>query len=174
MTTATEFLDAFNNSFVNKDSSYLDAIMAENCTIHFTGLHQTMTRRECLDWSESGFCNGCDNYEIVQDTDDSIAGTHRAWGSSEEDGEWNSNCFFFAKKMGGKIIEWYVHARPIVDQAITLIQFHPEIEHHTLLEVANLIAVVGGDTTAHEVRQKAKCDNCGVKGNSTYQIVLAR
>lgn len=115
MTTATEFLDAFNNSFVNKDSSYLDAIMAENCTIHFTGLHQTMTRRECLDWSESGFCNGCDNYEIVQDTDDSIAGTHRAWGSSEKDGKWNSNCFFFAKKMGGKIIEWYVHARPIGD-----------------------------------------------------------
>ena len=115
MTTATEFLDAFNNSFVNKDSSYLDAIMAENCTIHFTGPHQTMTRRECIDWSESGFCNGCDNYEIVQDTDDSIAGTHRAWGSSEEDGKWNSNCFFFAKKMGGKIIEWYVHARPIVD-----------------------------------------------------------
>ena len=82
MTTATEFLDAFNNSFVNKDSSYLDAIMAENCTIHFTGLHQTMTRRECLDWSESGFRNGCDNYEIVQDTDASIAGTHRAWGSA--------------------------------------------------------------------------------------------
>ena len=27
-------------------------------------------------------------------------------------------------------------------------------KHHTLLEVANLIAVVGGDTTAHEVRQK--------------------
>ena len=79
MTTATEFLDAFNNSFVNKDSSYLDAIMAENCTIHFTGLHQTMTRRGCLDWSESGFCKGCDNYEIIQDTDDSIAGTHRAW-----------------------------------------------------------------------------------------------
>lgn len=142
MTTATEFLDTFNNSFVNKDNSYLDAIMAENCTIHFTGLHQTMTRRECLNWSEFGFCKGCYNYEIIQDTDDSIAGTHRAWGSSEEDGEWNSNCFFFAKKMGGKIIEWYVHARPIVDQAITLIQFHPEIEHHTLLEVANLIAVV--------------------------------
>ena len=118
MTTATEFLDAFNNSFVNKDSSYLDAIMAENCTMHFTGLHQTMTRRECLDWSESGFCKGCDNYEIIQDTDDSIAGTHGAWGSSEEDGEWTSNCFFFAKKMGGKI------------------------------------------------------DNCGVKGNNTYQIKL--
>jgi len=40
-----------------------------------------------------------------------------------------------------------------------------------MLEVANLIAVVGGDTTAHEVRQRARCHNCGVKGNNTYQIV---
>ena len=31
--------------------------------------------------------------------------------------------------------------------------------------------VVGGDTTAHEVRQRARCHNCGVKGNNTYQIV---
>ena len=44
-------------------------------------------------------------------------------------------------------------------------------KHHTLLEVANLIAVVGGDTTAHEVRQRARCQKCGVKGNNTYQIV---
>ena len=44
-------------------------------------------------------------------------------------------------------------------------------KHHTLLEVANLIAVVGGDTTAHEVDQRARCHNCGVKGNNTYQIV---
>ena len=44
-------------------------------------------------------------------------------------------------------------------------------EYHTLLEVANLIAVVGGDTTAHEVRQRARCHNCGVKGNNTYEIV---
>ena len=43
--------------------------------------------------------------------------------------------------------------------------------HHTMLEVANLIAVVGGDTTAHEVRQRVRCRNCGVKGNNTYQIV---
>ena len=43
-------------------------------------------------------------------------------------------------------------------------------KHHTILEVANLIAVVGGDTTAHEVRQKARCHNCGVRGNNTYQI----
>jgi hypothetical protein len=40
-----------------------------------------------------------------------------------------------------------------------------------MLEVANLIAVVGGETTAHEVRQRARCHNCGVKGNNTYQIV---
>ena len=40
-----------------------------------------------------------------------------------------------------------------------------------MLEVANLILVVGGDTTAHEVRQRARCDNCRAKGNNTYQIV---
>ena len=40
-----------------------------------------------------------------------------------------------------------------------------------MLEVANLIAIVGCDTTAHEVRQRARCHNCGVKGNNTYQIV---
>ena len=44
-------------------------------------------------------------------------------------------------------------------------------KHHTLLEVANLIAVVEGDKTAHEVRQRARCHNCGVKSNNTYQIV---
>ena len=46
-------------------------------------------------------------------------------------------------------------------------------KHHTLLEVANLIVVVGGNTTAHEVRKRARCHNCGVKGNNTYQIVYA-
>ena len=44
-------------------------------------------------------------------------------------------------------------------------------KHHTLLEVANLIAVVGGDATDHEVRQRARCHNYGVKGHNTYQIV---
>ena len=28
------------------------------------------------------------------------------------------------------------------------------------------------NTTAHEVRQRARCHNCGVKGNNTYQIVF--
>ena len=27
------------------------------------------------------------------------------------------------------------------------------------------------NTTTHEVRQRARCHNCGVKGNNTYQIV---
>jgi len=27
------------------------------------------------------------------------------------------------------------------------------------------------NTTAHEVRQRARCHNCGVKVNNTYQIV---
>ena len=40
-----------------------------------------------------------------------------------------------------------------------------------MLEVANLVAVVVGDTTAHEVRQWARCRNFGVKGNDTFQIV---
>ena len=40
-----------------------------------------------------------------------------------------------------------------------------------MLEVAKLITVVGGDTTAHAVRQMARCNNCGVKVNNTYQIV---
>ena len=29
------------------------------------------------------------------------------------------------------------------------------------------------NTSAHEVRQRARCHNCGVKGNNTYQIVYA-
>ncbi len=31
--------------------------------------------------------------------------------------------------------------------------------------------VVGGDAIAHDVGQKASCNNCGAKGNNTYQIV---
>ena len=42
-----------------------------------------------------------------------------------------------------------------------------------MLEVANLIAGVGGDTTAHAIHQSARCHNCGVKDNNTYQIVYA-
>ena len=44
-------------------------------------------------------------------------------------------------------------------------------KHHTMLEVANLIAIVGGDATAHDVRQRYTCPKCRAKGNNTYQIV---
>jgi len=63
--------------------------------------------------------------------------------------------------------------------AATIVGFMPQhqlsitcglCKHHTMLKVAK-IAVVGGDTTAHEVRQRARCNNYGVKGNNTYQIV---
>jgi len=46
-------------------------------------------------------------------------------------------------------------------------------KNHSMLEVANLILVIGPDATAHEVRQKFRRHNCGAKGNNTYQIVLA-
>jgi len=48
-------------------------------------------------------------------------------------------------------------------------------KHHTMLEVANLIAIVGGDTTAHEVRQRARCHNCGdALDASHYQILTSK
>ena len=40
-------------------------------------------------------------------------------------------------------------------------------KHHMRLEIANRIAVVGGDTTAHEARQRAESHNSGVKGDNT-------
>ena len=40
-----------------------------------------------------------------------------------------------------------------------------------MLEVANLILVIGGDATAHDVRQRYTCPKCRAKGNNTYQIV---
>ena len=35
----------------------------------------------------------------------------------------------------------------------------------------SLIAIIVGDTTAHEVRQRARCNNCGVNGKNTYHCV---
>ena len=43
-----------------------------------------------------------------------------------------------------------------------------------MLEVANLIAVAGGDTTAHEARQRVRCNKCGVKGINTHQFQAKR
>ena len=44
-------------------------------------------------------------------------------------------------------------------------------KYHSMLEVANLIAVVGEDATAHDVRQRYSCPKCKTKGNNTYQII---
>jgi hypothetical protein len=44
-------------------------------------------------------------------------------------------------------------------------------KHHSMLEVANLIAMVGEDATAHDVRQRYSCPKCKAKGNNTYQII---
>ena len=69
--------------------------------------------------------------------------------------------------MGGFVASPYDKTLPI-----QVLQNKPRaLSDKTLLEVANLIAVAGGDTTAHEVRQRARCHNCGVKGNNTYQMV---
>ena len=44
-------------------------------------------------------------------------------------------------------------------------------KHHSMLEVANLILVVGEEATAHDVRQRYSWPKCRAKGNNTYQIV---
>ena len=54
MHTATDFLDAFNNSFSENNKSHLDAVLADDCTIHFTGLGQIMSKQELLDSLETG------------------------------------------------------------------------------------------------------------------------
>ena len=45
-------------------------------------------------------------------------------------------------------------------------------KHHSLLEVANLILVVGEEATVHDVRKRFKCKQCKVKGQNTFQIIL--
>jgi len=40
-----------------------------------------------------------------------------------------------------------------------------------MLEVANLIPVVGAEATVHDVRKRFRCKQCNVKGENTFQIV---
>ena len=40
-----------------------------------------------------------------------------------------------------------------------------------MLEVANLILVVGEEATVHDVGKKFRCKHCKVKGENTFQIV---
>jgi len=44
-------------------------------------------------------------------------------------------------------------------------------KHTSVLEVANLIAVVGGDATAHDVRQRHVCKQCNTTGENTFKII---
>ena len=45
-------------------------------------------------------------------------------------------------------------------------------KHHSMLEVANLILVVGEDATVHDVRKRFRCKHCKVKGENTFQIIF--
>jgi len=38
-------------------------------------------------------------------------------------------------------------------------------------KVADLILATSEDTTTHEVRQRAVCKGCGVRGDNTYAII---
>jgi hypothetical protein len=40
-----------------------------------------------------------------------------------------------------------------------------------MLEVANLILVVGEEATVHDVRKRFRCKQCNIKGENTFQIV---
>lgn len=43
--------------------------------------------------------------------------------------------------------------------------------HEPNYKIADLILATSDDTTTHEVRQKAVCRGCGVRGDNTYQLV---
>jgi hypothetical protein len=44
-------------------------------------------------------------------------------------------------------------------------------KHTSVLEVANLILVVGGDATAHDVRQRHVCKQCNTRGENTFKVI---
>lgn len=43
-------------------------------------------------------------------------------------------------------------------------------QHTVVHEVANLLLVVDGKTTTHEVRARATCPKCLAVGNNTYKV----
>ena len=43
-------------------------------------------------------------------------------------------------------------------------------KNHAVLEVVNLISVLGEDATTHDVRQRHVCPKCNSKGNNTYKV----
>jgi len=112
MLIANELLEAFRESFVNLDSEPLAAVTTPKSTITFTSTGETLNHREMLDWAKSGTCYQLQDFVILKDGEDCIAGTHSAKGK-DADGHWHAKCFFFANICNGKIVDWYVHTRPI-------------------------------------------------------------
>ena len=43
-------------------------------------------------------------------------------------------------------------------------------KHTVVHEVANLLLVVSGDTTTHEIRRRATCPKCLTVGDNTYKV----
>jgi hypothetical protein len=64
-----------------------------------------------LDWAKSCACYLLQDFVILKDGEGCIASTHSAKGK-DSDGHWHAKCFF-ANIRNGKIVDWYVHARPI-------------------------------------------------------------
>lgn len=112
MLIAKELLEAFRDSFVNLDSEPLEAVTTPKSTITFTSTGETLNHREMLDWAKSGACYQLQDFVILKDSEDCIAGTHSAKGKDAY-GHWHAKCFFFANVRDRKIVDWYVHARPI-------------------------------------------------------------
>ena len=110
MLTAKDYLEAFNNSCSKNDKTYLDVVLAAECTIQLTGSGHAMSRQELLDSLETDWWHGCSDFIIIRDEADHIAGTFLVWGGGNY-GPWKSKCFFYAAKAFGKITEWYVHDR---------------------------------------------------------------
>jgi hypothetical protein len=44
-------------------------------------------------------------------------------------------------------------------------------QHTVVHEVANLLLFVDGETTAHEIRNRASCPKCLEVGNNTYKVL---
>ena len=44
-------------------------------------------------------------------------------------------------------------------------------QHTVVHEVANLLLVVDGETTTHEIRSRATCPKCLEVGNNTYKVI---
>jgi len=115
MLIAKELLEAFRDSFLNLDSEPLAAVTTSKSTITFTSTGETLDYREMLNWAKSGACYQLQDFVILKDGEECIAGTHSAKGK-DADGHWHAKCFFFANISDRKIVDWYVHARMIEDE----------------------------------------------------------